>query len=281
MKSVRSLSNLLEAIGISSPKRQLSAEQAQCVEDDMRVQASMSKRSAARELAKGDRVSALVGRSTAPRARSNSLNLMGPECPRGMVRSGSFDPRTLPSVSLNFLKDSSPASHATEWPANTIADQPRTYRNAPPMSSTRQAAIDRCIAAIADCTSVLAQSTKDATDQAQSCSPRAAENVRAFQAYIPAYIPRAGYAPDASVGAASEDILRWIDGTPGGCESPAYCTQPPAALSPDAFAKSPLRAPDAFDKMAPDAFRKAPRQAQGELAQGALQPAVCRAGGAS
>jgi len=155
-----------------------------------------------------------------------------------MVRSGSFDPRTmaLPSVSLNFLRHSSPASHATEWPTDTTADQPRMCRTAPPRSPKSQAAIEKCIAALAECRSVLAQSATDATGQAQSYSPHAAGIARAFLS-SPAYIPRAGDAPDAAVGAASEeDILRWIEDTTGSCEPPAY---PPSAPWPDAFAKSP------------------------------------------
>jgi len=198
MKSIRSMSNMRKAIsGNPPPQRERSADEDQRVEDDMRVQSSMSERSIARELAKGDRVSALLSSSAAPRARSNSLN---PE-------------------------------HAKGDRVSTLVGS----------SATPRARFNSLHLGVSE--SVLAQSARDATGQAQSCSPRAAGGARAFHR-SPACIPRASDAPDAAVGAASEeDILRWIDATTGSCEPPpAY---PPAAPSPDAFAKSPptLEAP--------------------------------------
>jgi len=85
MKKIRSMSNMLKVISGSSspqsPQRERSTDEDQRVEDDMRVQSSMSERSIARTLAKGDRVSALAGSSATPRVRSNSLNLGVSECP--------------------------------------------------------------------------------------------------------------------------------------------------------------------------------------------------------
>ncbi|KAJ1480034.1 hypothetical protein T484DRAFT_1957529 [Baffinella frigidus] len=145
----------------------------------------------------------LASYSTTPTARPKSMTAC--DLPREVASSGSFNPATmaLPTVSLPFL--------------------------APRMRSPRsQAAIEKCIAAIAECRAVLAERKEDeSSDACHDDDLLEKIALRAGQAQRGRHLSTGRAEFNKSL--PSKDMTRWLDDTPG--EPPAVASLPLASRS--------------------------------------------------
>ena len=176
----------------------------------------------------GDRAATLASSFA---TRSNSMTACdlprAVASPRAVSSSSSFNLVTiaLPTVSLPFLKDY-PASHADEWRQGGTTDhQPAPHRRTPPRSPASQAAIDKCLAAIAECKAALKQSTEDGAchDDTLPHELRTALQPPRGSAALLEDIMRGSAAP-LGVKNSSEEMHRWLDDMPGDCAPSTHRT---------------------------------------------------------
>ncbi|KAJ1472172.1 hypothetical protein T484DRAFT_3647910 [Baffinella frigidus] len=155
------MNKMLKAIRGFPPQRK-------SAEEDMSMEALMTGQSTAScsPLARPNSFDpAMAGNAACDRSRGMpGVRSFDPANNRGMLKSGSFDPAMLPRVSLPFLHsaDSDTSSLPPSRANARLNDAPTNHRRkTPPMSPLRQAAIQRCIAAIEECKTLLAESTED------------------------------------------------------------------------------------------------------------------------
>jgi len=208
------------------------------------MDSAMSGRSTVSGVHKGDRVATLASPRASPATRSNSMTAC--DLPRA-VASGSFNHSfnsttiALPTVSLPFLDDldfpsPSPASHSDEWHKDGTSDQqPAPHCRTPPRSPKSQAAIDKCLAAIAECKAALEQSTAHGSSDACQDDDLPRELRKSLQ------LPRGSAAPLGVETSSEKSKHRRLDDTPGDCARSTNSTLPAHASPSPSPAASPSR----------------------------------------